>query len=65
MKIVLDNDACVVDYNRFIDKHAVSYFKKKYNMDVAYKEKLELEDIFDIKNVLLERGYASERNEIL
>ena len=32
MKIVLDNDACVVDYHRFIDKHAVSYFKEKYNI---------------------------------
>ena len=31
MKIILDNDATVCDYRRFIDGHAIPYFKKKYN----------------------------------
>ena len=36
MKIILDNDATVCDYRRFIDRHAIPYFKKKYNMDVIH-----------------------------
>lgn len=60
MKIILDNDATVVDYRRFVDKHAVPYFKKKYNMNVIHEDKLELEDIFDVRNVLIRRGYSNE-----
>ncbi|MGN0431104.1 MAG: lysophospholipid acyltransferase family protein [Lachnospiraceae bacterium] len=63
MKIIFDNDATVVDYRRFIDKHAIPYFKKKYNMNVVYEDKLELEDIFDCKNVLIRRGYSEEGSD--
>lgn len=63
MEIILDNDATVVDYRRFIDKFAIPYFKKKYNMNVAYEDKLELEDIFDCKNMLIRREYSEEDAE--
>lgn len=60
MKIILDNDATVCDYRRFIDGHAIPYFKKKYNMDVIHENELELESLFDCKNVLIKRGYSDE-----
>ena len=63
MKIIFDHDATVVDYRRFIDKYAIPYFKNKYNMDVVHEDKLELEDIFDCKNVLTKRGYSDEAAE--
>lgn len=63
MKIIFDNDATLVDYRRFVDKYAISYFKKKYNMNVVYEDKLELEDIFDCKNVLITLGYSDEDAE--
>lgn len=53
MKIIFDNDATVVDYRRFVDKYATPYFKKKYSMDVVYEDKLEIEEIYDCKNVLI------------
>lgn len=63
MKIIFDNDATVVDYRRFIEKYAIPYFKKKYAMEVVHEDELELEDIFDCKNVLKSKGYSEEEAE--
>ena len=65
MKIILDNDATVVDYRRFIDKFAIPYFNKRYHMDVAYEDELELEDIFDCKFVVCTCLFRLECNAIL
>ena len=63
MNIVFDSDATIVDYRRFIDKYAIPYFKRKYNMDVVNENKLEIEDIFDFENVLRNQGYSEEELE--
>lgn len=63
MNIVFDNDATVTDFNCFVEKYAIPYFKKKYNLRVVYPEKLEIEDIFDIRNCLVERGLSINEAE--
>ena len=55
MKIILDTDGTLTDFNKFVKENAISYFQKKYNLDVVYPDKLEIEEIFDIKNVLQQK----------
>ena len=63
MNIIFDSDATIVDYRRFVDKYAIPYFKRKYNMDVVNENRLEIEDIFDFENVLRNQGYSEEELE--
>lgn len=65
MKVILDTDGTLTDFNKFIKDNAIKYFEKKYDMHVIYPNKLEIEEIFDIKNVLInERNYTIEEAEI-
>lgn len=50
MKLVFDIDGTLTDYNEFVRKNALDYFKKKYGMNVIYPQKLEIEEIFDMDN---------------
>ena len=50
MKIVLDNDATVTNYEEFIDEHAVPYFRNRYNLAVENPDALEIEDIFNLSS---------------
>ena len=50
MKLVFDIDGTLTDYNEFVRKNALDYFKKKYGMKVIYPQKLEIEEIFDMDN---------------
>lgn len=63
MKIIFDSDATIVDYRRFIDKYAIPYFKKIYNMNVVNENKLEIEEIFDFENVLRTQEHSEEELE--
>lgn len=49
MKIIFDNDATVTNYEKFIDRYAIPFFRKKYGMEIVDCNALELEDMFDIK----------------
>lgn len=49
MKIIFDNDATVTEYEEFIDRYAVPFFKRRYGLDVVNPNALELEDIFELK----------------
>lgn len=48
MKIIFDNDATVTDYEKFISKIAVPYFRRKYHLEIVHPEALELEDKYDL-----------------
>ena len=50
MKIILDTDGTLTDFNKFVKDNAIEYFKNKYSMQVVYPEKLEIQDIFDMDN---------------
>lgn len=56
MKVVFDIDGTLTNFNKFIWENAVAYFKKKYCFEVINPEELEIEDIFDICNVLVQSG---------
>lgn len=60
MKLCFDTDGTKTDFNQFIDKHAIGYFKKKYGLEVINPKALEIEEIFDIENVLINKGYSIE-----
>ena len=49
MRIVFDIDGTLTDYNKFVQKRAVKYFKSKYGMEVVNANALEIEDIFEMK----------------
>ena len=55
MKIILDTDGTLTDFNKFIRENAIDYFMKKYNFNVIYPDALEIEQIFDIENVLMKK----------
>lgn len=60
MNIIFDLDGTLTDFNAFIEKNAIPFFEKKYNMVVADPNALELEDIFDIKNYLYRQGLSEK-----
>lgn len=65
MKIILDTDGTLTDFNQFIKDNAIEYFEKKYDLQVIYPDKLEIEEIFDIKNVLMNnRGYSESQAQL-
>lgn len=62
MKIILDTDGTLTDFNQFILENAIPYFEKNYGFKVVYPNKLEIEDILDIKNRLInDRGYSDDQ----
>ena len=58
MKIIFDLDGTLTDFNYFIEKNAIPFFKKNYNMEVIYPDALEIEEIFDIENKLHKQGLS-------
>lgn len=48
MKIIFDNDATVTNYEKFIDRHAIPYFRNRYNLEIVNSNALEIEDIFNL-----------------
>ena len=63
MKIILDTDGTLTDFNKFIMENAIPYFEQNYGLEVIYPNALEIEDIFDIKRKLIENGYSKEQAE--
>ena len=63
MKIILDNDGTLTDFNQFIDDNAIEYFKNKYGMEIINDNELEIEDIFEMKNFFINSGYSEEEAE--
>lgn len=63
MKIILDNDGTITDFNKFVEENAIKYFEEKYGMRVVYPNKLEIEDIFDMKNFFINNGYDDVNSE--
>ena len=61
--VVFDIDGTLTDYNQFVQKRAVKYFKSKYNMEVVNVDALEIEDVFDIKNYCMAAGMEEEMAE--
>ena len=60
MKIIFDFDGVLTDYNQFIQKNAIGYFQKKYQMKIINPDALEIEDIFDIQNILKALGHSEQ-----
>lgn len=63
MIVIFDIDGTLTDFNKFIWENAVGYFKKKYGFNVMNPDELEIEDIFDIHNILVQSG-KSDREAI-
>ena len=50
MRIILDTDGTMTNFNEFIQQEAIPFFKNKYGMRIVAPEKLEIQDIFDMDN---------------
>lgn len=48
MKIILDTDGTMTDFNNFIQTEAIPYFVNNYSMEVVSPNSLEIQDIFDM-----------------
>lgn len=60
MIISFDTDGTKTDFNLFVEKYAIDYFKNKHGLEVVNPKGLEIEDIFDIENTLIKQGYSKE-----
>ena len=49
LKVIIDIDGSLTNYNKFIKKYAIPYFENRYGMYVVNADALEIEDIFDFK----------------
>lgn len=65
MKIIFDFDGVLTDYNRFVQKIAIGYFRKKYHLEVINSDELEIENIFDIQNILEHSGYSAQEANVI
>lgn len=63
MKIVFDIDGTLTDYNGFVQKRAVPFFVRKYNMEVTDPNALEIEDVFEMKKRYLNKGMTEKEAE--
>ena len=61
MKIILDTDGTLTDFNEWIKENAIPYFQEKYGMKVIYPNELEIEDIFDMKETIIRDKNCSEK----
>lgn len=64
MKIILDTDGTLTDFNKFINENAIKYFISKYDMKVVNPNSLEIEDIFNMKNFFMKKYNLSEEEAI-
>lgn len=60
MRIIFDLDGTITDFNSFIEKIALPYFKRKYRLDIVNLDKLEIEDILNIQPIFKERYNCSD-----
>ncbi len=59
MKIILDTDGTMTDFNNFIAREAIPYFEERYQMKVKNPESLEIQDIFDMDNFFAQKYNVS------
>lgn len=59
-RISWDIDGTLTNFEEFVLKNGSKYMKQKYNMDVVYPDKYDLDLVFDVENVLIQRGYSKE-----
>lgn len=60
-RIGWDIDGTLTKFDEFVLREATKYMKAKYDMDVVYPDKYDLDLVFDVKNVLIQRGYSEEK----
>ena len=60
MKVIFDIDGTLSDFNMYVEKYALPYFKKKYSMEIVYPDALEIEDILDLENVLQKKYQCTD-----
>jgi len=60
MKIILDTDGTLTDFNKFVKNNAIDFFEKEYGMQVVYPNKLEVEDIFDMDKFFAQKYNCDE-----
>ena len=61
--VVFDIDGTLTDFNKYISKKAIPYFKKKYHFEVKNPDALEISDILDLKNSLMADGLTVDEAE--
>ena len=60
MKIILDTDGTMTDFNQYIKERAIPYFQKKYEMNIQDPNALEVEDIFKMDEFFMQKYHVSE-----
>jgi FMN phosphatase YigB (HAD superfamily) len=61
MRIGFDIDGTLTNFENFVFDYAISYMKKNFNMTVVNNNGYDLDEVFDIENQLLSRGYSAQR----
>lgn len=64
MKIIFDIDGTLTDYNNFVKKNAIKYFKNKYKMEIVNPNALEIEDIFDMQNFFINKKNMTQEEAL-
>jgi len=59
MKISVDTDGTKTDFSKFIRSYE-KYFIKNHNMPIVNHRGLEVEEVYDIENTLISRGYTAD-----
>ncbi len=59
MRIGFDIDGTLTNFEKFIFDNAISYMKKNFNMAVVNDNGYDLDEVFDIENQLLAKGYSA------
>ncbi|MDD2203322.1 MAG: AMP-binding protein [Bacilli bacterium] len=60
MKIGFDIDGTLTDFEKFVFDNAITFMKKKYNMNIINENGYDLDQVFDIENQLLKKGFSIE-----
>jgi uncharacterized HAD superfamily protein len=59
MRIGFDIDGTLTNFEKFVFDHAISYMQKNFGMAVVNNNGYDLDEVFDIENQLLSRGYSA------
>ena len=60
MKIILDTDGTMTDFNAYIKEKAIPYFQKHYGMTIQNPNALEVEDIFQMDDFFAQKYQLSK-----
>jgi 1-acyl-sn-glycerol-3-phosphate acyltransferase len=60
VRIIFDLDGTITDFNCFIEKIALPYFKRKYRLDIVNLDKLEIEDILNMQPIFKKKYNCSD-----